>query len=224
MQSNAGSTSRQNGKTRGATPKTKDRILATSLKLFNEYGYDAVTTARIAEEIGISEGNLWYHFRTKRDLVLAHQLALFVRIDKRLAITSTPETVLDSYVLFNKMVFEEVWIYQFIYRDQAEYGRTSPELEGRVQNIYTTTTNMLARFFRHMIEAGHLSMMDEQLPPLADNAWMVIRYWPSFLRETRHVMKLDKAALNAGIRHHFALFETHLTAEARRYFEKHAYV
>ena len=44
-----------------------------------------------------------------------------------------------------------------------------------------------------------------------------------FLRETRRVVKLDKAALNAGIRHHFALFETHLTAQARRYFEKNAY-
>lgn len=66
-------------------------------------------------------------------------------------------------------------------------------------------------------------MPEDELAPLADNVWMVIRYWPSFLRETRSTVKLDKAALNAGIRHHFALFETHLTAQARRYFEKNAY-
>lgn len=204
-------------------PKTKDKILAASLRLFNENGYDAVTTARIAEAVGISEGNLWYHFRTKRDLVKAHQLALFEQIDKRLAITSTPETVLENYALFNRAVFEEVWTYQYLYRDQAEYGRTSPELEDKVHNVYEMTTAMLIRFFRHMIEAGHLSMPEDELAPLADNTWMVIRYWPSFLRETRRVVKLDKAALNAGIRHHFALFETHLTAQARRYFEKNAY-
>lgn len=204
-------------------PKTKDKILAASLRLFNENGYDAVTTARIAEAVGISEGNLWYHFRTKRDLVKAHQLALFEQIDKRLAITSTPETVLENYALFNRAVFEEVWTYQYLYRDQAEYGRTSPELEDKVHNVYEMTTAMLIRFFRHMIEAGHLSMPEDELAPLADNTWMVIRYWPSFLRETRRIVKLDKAALNAGIRHHFALFETHLTAKARRYFEKNAY-
>ncbi|MFN4353940.1 TetR/AcrR family transcriptional regulator [Parvibaculum sp.] len=204
-------------------PKTKDKILAASLRLFNENGYDAVTTARIAETVGISEGNLWYHFRTKRDLVKAHQLALFEQIDKRLAISSTPENVLEKYALFNRAVFEEVWTYQYLYRDQAEYGRTSPELEDKVHNVYETTTAMLVRFFRHMIEAGHLSMPEDELAPLADNTWMVIRYWPSFLRETRRVVKLDKAALNAGIRHHFALFDTHLTAQARRYFEKNAY-
>lgn len=204
-------------------PKTKDKILTASLRLFNENGYDAVTTARIAEAVGISEGNLWYHFRTKRDLVKAHQLALFEQIDKRLAIPSTPETALENYALFNRMVFEEVWTYQYLYRDQAEYGRTSPELEDKVHNVYEMTTAMLIRFFRHMIEAGQLEMPEDELAPLADNVWMVIRYWPSFLRETRRVVKLDKAALNAGIRHHFALFETHLTAQARRYFEKNAY-
>ena len=52
-------------------PKTRDRILETALALFNQDGFAKVTTARIAAEVGISEGNLWYHFRTKRDLVVA---------------------------------------------------------------------------------------------------------------------------------------------------------
>ncbi len=204
-------------------PKTKDRILAASLALFNENGYDTVTTARIAEEVGISEGNLWYHFRTKKDLVRAHQYSLIRRIDARLAIKSSPGTVLDSYVLFNRLVFEEVWDYQFLYRDQSEFGRTSPELESKVHRVYELTTAMLQKMFRHMIEAGHLAMPEEELAPLADNVWMVVRYWPSFLRETRHIVKLDKAALDAGIRHHFALFETHLTAKARAYLDANAY-
>ena len=55
---------------------------------------------------------------------------------------------LENYSQFNRMVFEEVWTYQYLYRDQAEYGRTSPELEDRVHRIYETTTSMLVRFFR----------------------------------------------------------------------------
>ena len=204
-------------------PKTKDRIVSTSLKLFNELGYDAVTTARIAEEVGISEGNLWYHFRTKRDLVRAHQLALFAQIDERNAIESSIETVLEDYVRFNRMMFEEVWAYQYLYRDQAEYGRSSPDLESRVSNVYEMTSRAVIDFLRHMIEAGHLTLPEDELVPLADNVWMVVRYWPSFLRETRNVMKLDKPALNAGIRHHFALFETHLSPQARAFFEKNGY-
>lgn len=202
---------------------TKERILATSLRLFNEQGYDAVTTARIADEVGISEGNLWYHFRTKRDLVSAHQLDLFARIDKRLAIESTPETVLQSYALYNRLMFEEVWAYQFLYRDQADYGRTSPELEDKVRDIYETTRSMLIGFFQQMSDAGHLNLSNEEFPPLADNVWMIVRYWPSFLREAMRVVNLDRESLNAGIRHHFVLLETHLTSQAHDYFRKNAY-
>jgi AcrR family transcriptional regulator len=205
-------------------PRTKERILAISLRLFNEMGYDTVTTARIADEVGISEGNLWYHFRTKKDLVRAHQYALIRRIDTRLAIESTPENVLEKYSQFSRLVFEEVWEYQFLYRDQAEFGRTSPELEDKVHRVYELTTAAVQKMFSHMIEAGHLVMPPEELSPLADNVWMVIRYWPSFLRETRRIVKLDKTALNAGIRHHFALFETSLTPQARAYFDANAYV
>ena len=52
--------------------KTRDQILATSLILFNQRGFGAVTTAHIAEQAGILEGTLWYHFRAKKDILSAH--------------------------------------------------------------------------------------------------------------------------------------------------------
>lgn len=48
---------------------TKQRILNASVKLFNEYGVDAVRLQQIAEEIGISVGNLAYHYKTKDAIV-----------------------------------------------------------------------------------------------------------------------------------------------------------
>ena len=52
--------------------KTRDKLLETSLVLFNERGFGAVTTASIAEKSGVLEGSLWYHFRTKKDILVAH--------------------------------------------------------------------------------------------------------------------------------------------------------
>ena len=49
--------------------KTRDKILATSLVMFNQRGAGAVTTASIAEGAGVLEGTLWYHFRTKKDIL-----------------------------------------------------------------------------------------------------------------------------------------------------------
>lgn len=48
---------------------TKQRILNASVKLFNEYGVDAVRLQQIAEEIGISVGNLAYHYKSKDAII-----------------------------------------------------------------------------------------------------------------------------------------------------------
>ena len=64
--------------------KTRDRIIATALRLFNEVGYGAVTTAALAEHLGMAEGNLWYHFKTKRALLDAIGLRYAVAIEARL--------------------------------------------------------------------------------------------------------------------------------------------
>src|SRR6266536_2569583 len=49
--------------------KTRDRILETALRLFNEEGAAKVPTNRIATELEMSPGNLYYHFRQKEQLV-----------------------------------------------------------------------------------------------------------------------------------------------------------
>ena len=47
----------------------RDDIIAAALDLFSEKGYAATSTARIAQEAGVSEGLIFRHFKNKRGLV-----------------------------------------------------------------------------------------------------------------------------------------------------------
>ena len=50
---------------------TKGRIAQTAIGLFNERGTATVSTNHIAEAMGISPGNLYYHYRNKEEIVRA---------------------------------------------------------------------------------------------------------------------------------------------------------
>ena len=50
-------------------PDTKTRILKTAIQLFNEKGSQQITTNHIAQEMGISPGNLYYHYQNKEEII-----------------------------------------------------------------------------------------------------------------------------------------------------------
>lgn len=50
-------------------PDTRTRIQDVALRLFNEHGYEATSLREIADEIGVTKAALYYHFKTKEEIV-----------------------------------------------------------------------------------------------------------------------------------------------------------
>ncbi|MEJ2763484.1 TetR/AcrR family transcriptional regulator [Photobacterium sp. MCCC 1A19761] len=60
-----------------ANKLTRDRIVDQADQLFYEQGFEHTSFAQIAEALGISRGNFYYHFKTKDeilDAVISHRL------------------------------------------------------------------------------------------------------------------------------------------------------
>ncbi|MEV5201895.1 TetR/AcrR family transcriptional regulator C-terminal domain-containing protein [Streptomyces sp. NPDC053720] len=50
---------------------TRETVVAEALELLDEVGLEAVSTRRLAKRLGVEQPSLYYHFRTKRDLLAA---------------------------------------------------------------------------------------------------------------------------------------------------------
>jgi AcrR family transcriptional regulator len=57
--------------TSDASLDTRARILDAALELFSEHGFDGTTLQQIADRLGVTKAALYYHFRSKDDLLQA---------------------------------------------------------------------------------------------------------------------------------------------------------
>ncbi len=97
--------------------QTRERIIEVSLAMFNAQGEPNVTTNHIADELEISPGNLYYHFRNKENII-EHIFARYeVRMDQALLVPDNRLPNLEDVWLQLHLVFECMWDYRFLYRD-----------------------------------------------------------------------------------------------------------
>ncbi len=165
--------------------KTKDRILHRAKELFNEQGFGNVTTAALAQSVGIAEGNLWYHFNNKRALVEAITLEFIESTGPRSKLEpQDDDTIISDYVAFLSAFAQELTDYSFLYRDQADYGEHSAALLEVLPKLYQDSQRQFRAFFAAMVRTGHLDWPETQLDDLAINASILLRYGLTYFRES----------------------------------------
>lgn len=198
---------------------TRERIAETARQLFNRLHYANVTTAMLADAAGMSEGNLWYHFKTKRDLLEAISEEFLAFNAQRIAMRPDASDVFGSYVAYLGMLMREIRAYRFMYRDQADYGAHSDALQEKLPDIYAASRENFGAYFRAMKDSGVLDIGEEDIPDLAVNAILVLRYTLEYLRESGQAETEGSGAVIGGIRQHLTLFSHRLTTSARQELE-----
>jgi AcrR family transcriptional regulator len=108
-----------------AAPRTdtRSRVQQVALELFAEQGYEKTSLREIAERLGVTKAALYYHFKSKEDIVHSLTDDYHARMDELIewaktqpAGEQTRREILDRYV---RIVFDGAEVFRFMEQNKA---------------------------------------------------------------------------------------------------------
>src|SRR5512140_2073669 len=164
--------------------KTRNKIINTAIQLFNEQGTKAVSTNHIATAMGISPGNLYYHFRNKEDIIRA----IFEQMDAdgleqyQIILNKYQPGSIEAMEQTFIMIQEFNWHYRFFKRELTALIMNDPLLKER----FHTTNSQMLEMIRYTIDCGIAKgsikvMNDTEKENFADAIWLVALFWLNYL-------------------------------------------
>jgi len=203
--------------------RTRERILELSLRLFNDFGEPNVNTTLISDEMNISPGNLYYHFKNKDDIINCIFQQFEREIDKLLAVPQDRQANVEDAWLFLHVLFELVWKYRFFYRDLNNLLANNRTLEVKFKQLLGQKVKVAKALCEGLQKAGELSASPREIESLATNMVVVATYWLSYsyVMDPRRFNEPEVvgAAVQRGCYQVMALTAPYLTGPSRDLFE-----
>jgi AcrR family transcriptional regulator len=160
--------------------QTRQRILDTSLAMFNTQGEPNVTTNHIADELEISPGNLYYHFRNKDDIIEQLFARYEERMDNALAAPNGRLPELEDIWLQLHLIFECIWDYRFLYRDLVEILSRNRRMRLRFARILKRADERAHLVMRGLSQAGIMRGSADELNAAATNVLVLSTFWLNY--------------------------------------------
>jgi AcrR family transcriptional regulator len=199
---------------------TKDKIIATAIDLFNAHGTKAISTNHIAKEMGISPGNLYYHFRSKNDIIrsisdnFSNELGSALKI--QLDTISDFSSNLTS--LFNRF-FKIQQSYQFLFLEGVHLTKQ----DSRLLDNYTNLRSLIKKGYHELLSnLVKIKIMKRQslniIDDLLDAQWIIMWYWINHTILDRNTY--DDFQIKKGIKLSFSIIKPQLTSIGKVAFDR----
>ena len=138
---------------------TKEKILLTSLKLFAQDGYEAVSISKISGELGMAKSALYKHYKNKRDIFDS----IINRMDEldyeRAREYNMPDGNMDEIIKgYRKISIDKIRIYtevQFKHWTEEEF----PSLFRRMLTLEQYRNQEMADLYQKYLVSGPIDYM-----------------------------------------------------------------
>jgi AcrR family transcriptional regulator len=102
---------------------TRQRIQDVALELFAEQGYEKTSLREIAERLGVTKAALYYHFKTKEDILVGLFQDLQRPIDELIEWANTQPRTLDTkreiLLRYSEALTDAAPLFRFMQENQA---------------------------------------------------------------------------------------------------------
>lgn len=154
---------------------TKLEIMAVSKQLFNERGYNNVSIKDIGDSLGISKGNITYHFKKKEDILIA---LISANIESHSF--SQPQNMDELKVFFDNMQ-ATVQENRFYFANYIDICDASDLLLDMRKNSLSKLENELFTIIKDFMDKGIIKhLTNEKISSLVDALLIANIYWPQY--------------------------------------------
>lgn len=199
--------------------KTRDKILLTSLKLFNDEGEPSVTTVDIANELDISPGNLYYHFHGKEAIIAelfdAFEVELVDILKAPLQTSISPQ---DAW-FYLYIVFEHLYNHRYLYLNLNDILQRYPDISRRFNKLLDMKVEACRAIASELAEAGILNISELQLARLADNIALNLTFWLNYTRLRDH-QSAHEVMIHQGVFQQMSLVAPYLQPDFRYFYDE----
>jgi AcrR family transcriptional regulator len=183
--------------------KTPKKIVINALDLFNKKGVSNVRIQDIASNCEISSGNLSYHFKTKRELIIS-VLDLMKEQSEKLRGHLLIDVKKEDYTSVLRKYISFQIAHRFFYRDILDVVKIVPEAKDLFERSMKEVITFIKKGMAIAIDKGII--LPEPHPGhfhyVAKNIWAILNSW---LAE-REVLGEDKVSLEEVM---LAIWEYH---------------
>ncbi|MFW6762460.1 TetR/AcrR family transcriptional regulator [Acinetobacter pittii] len=203
--------------------KTKDRILQISLQLFNERGERSVTTNHIAAELGISPGNLYYHFRNKHEIIKELMYQYQVETLEMLSLPEDRPLTTNDKINYFQVLSGQLWSYRFIHRDVYHLVESNEDFKKIYPRFAGQVMQQGQKIYQAFVDADLMKMTPSEIEALIINLWIVLTNWTNFLYMSGHISDnnhLEEKWVWQALRQMVFLEGPYLMGESRATYEQ----
>ncbi|MDN5202150.1 TetR/AcrR family transcriptional regulator [Fulvivirgaceae bacterium BMA10] len=158
---------------------TKEKIVETAIELYNQKGVNNVTSRHIAQQIGISHGNLEYHFKNKEELIRA----IYEQMRNEMSVAYTLDDVQNvSLIHFHQLLLRLESFqhrYKFFNLDVLEISRKFPKVNKLISKTLRFRKDQIQTIFNQFVEQGLLKSEENKgdYLRLQHNIRIIITFW-----------------------------------------------